>query len=291
MNRSGPVEYTSNVFSVDVEDYFHVSAFAKDISREQWPTLPSRVVQNTHRILDLLDEYNQCATFFVLGWVAERHKDLVREISARNHEVACHGYSHQLIFNQSRQTFRQETETAKMLLEDTVQKNVLGYRAASFSITEASMWAIDVLAELGFRYDSSVYPVRHDVYGMKDTPVNPYSISGPAGGSVIEFPLSTTPLFGLNVPASGGGYFRLFPYPFSRYLIQRVQKADRPYVFYMHPWEIDRNQPRIRSHSLLSRFRHYNNIHRCEQRVRRLLSDNQFNTMADVLERTTHLSS
>jgi len=280
-------------FTVDVEDYFHVSAFAKDIDPEQWDALPSRVESNTHRVLNLLDEHGHTATFFVLGWVAERYPALVREIAQRGHEVACHGYSHQLIFKQERQEFSDETLRAKSLLEDTVQTEVAGYRAASFSITKASLWAIDTLAEVGFRYDSSIYPVRHDVYGMQGTPLAPYILSGPDGGKLVEFPLSTASLLGVNLPASGGGYFRLFPYAMSRHLIERVHREQRPYVFYMHPWEIDVEQPRIESHSFLSRFRHYNNIHRCEARLQRLLSEHSFDSMARVLEQQSllHLSS
>ncbi|MCG6937846.1 MAG: polysaccharide deacetylase family protein, partial [Gammaproteobacteria bacterium] len=180
-----------NALTVDVEDYFHVSAFANSIDRKEWDNHPLRVVNNTNKLLDLFDEYQIKATFFILGWVAERKKDLVLEIARRGHEVACHGFSHQLVYNQSPDVFREETVRAKNILEDIIQRPVIGYRAASYSITEKSKWALDILAESGFVYDSSIFPVRHDRYGMPNTPEHPYRLKTPAGHSIIEFPLST----------------------------------------------------------------------------------------------------
>ena len=177
-----------NALTVDVEDYFQVSAFAKNIDQKDWDKHPLRVVNNTRRLLDLFDTYNIKATFFILGWVAEREKDLVLEITRKGHEVACHGYSHQLVYNQTPAVFREETVRAKKILEDIIQQPVLGYRAASYSITEKSQWALDILAESGFVYDSSIFPVRHDRYGMPDTPEYPYKLNTPAGNTIIEFP-------------------------------------------------------------------------------------------------------
>ncbi len=196
-----------NTLTVDVEDYFQVSAFAESINQKDWGNHPLRVENNTLKLLDMFDEYQLKATFFVLGWVAERQKNLVLEIAKRGHEVACHGYSHQLVYNQTPEVFREETVRAKNILEDIIQQQVRGYRAASYSITKKSLWALDILAESGFVYDSSIFPVRHDRYGMPDTPEHPYILNTPKGHSIIEFPLSTAKILNYRLPVAGGGYF------------------------------------------------------------------------------------
>jgi len=271
-----------NALTVDVEDYFQVSAFADTISPSEWDKQPLRVEQNTQKLLDLFDEYNIKATFFVLGWVAERKEPLIREIAARGHEVACHGYSHQLVYNQTPEVFREETERSKKILEDIIQQPVLGYRAASYSITEKSKWALDILAESGFVYDSSIFPVHHDRYGMPDSPKFPYKLKTPAGHSIIEFPLSTAKIINYRLPIAGGGYFRLYPYWLSRMGLKQISRQSKPFIFYLHPWEVDPGQPRIEA-SWFSRFRHYNNLDKCEARLRKLIADFEFGTTEKVL--------
>lgn len=271
-----------NALTVDVEDYFHVSAFAKSIDQNDWDKHPLRVENNTRLLLDLFDDYEVKATFFVLGWVAERTRGLVREIADRGHEVACHGFSHQLVYNQSREVFREETLRSKHILEDIVQAPISGYRAASYSITNRSLWALDILAEAGFEYDSSIFPVRHDRYGIPDAPEFPYRLETPKGHSLVEFPLSTARLFKYRLPVAGGGYFRLYPYVITRAGLSQINRRQQPFIFYLHPWEIDPDQPRI-SASWFSRFRHYNNLDKCELRLRHLLSDFKFGTTRSVL--------
>lgn len=273
-----------NALTVDVEDYFHVAAFSDVIKPVDWEGMESRVESNTHRLLDLFDEDGIKATFFVLGWVAERHPSLVREIVDRGHELACHGYSHQLIFLQNKDVFREETQRAKSILEQTAQKAVFGYRAASYSITQSSQWALDTLVECGFLYDSSIFPVRHDRYGIPGAARWPQHMKTPAGKEIVEFPLSTIKWSGMTIPIAGGGYFRIYPYAFSRWGLGSINKRNAmPFVFYLHPWELDPGQPRIRA-SALSRFRHYHNLQLCESRLRRLLRDFRFAPMKNVLE-------
>lgn len=271
-----------NAMTVDVEDYFHVSAFENVITPGSWGSRVSRVERNTLRLLELMEQRGMKATYFVLGWVADRYPALVREIAAQGHEIACHGYSHQLIYKQTPEVFREETLRSKKLLEDLAQMPVLGYRAASYSITAQSAWALDTLAEAGFAYDSSIFPVRHDRYGMPGTPRFPYLLTTPGGKTIVEFPLTTLILGGATLPIAGGGYFRLYPYFFSRWGLARVNKMGEPFVFYLHPWEIDPDQPRVNA-GWLSRFRHYNNLADCENRLRTLMQDFRFTTMADVL--------
>ncbi len=272
-----------NALTVDVEDYFHVSAFAKSINRKDWDKHPLRVEKNTHRLLDLFDEAQVKATFFVLGWVADRNKGLVKEIANRGHEVASHGYSHQLIYNQTPDVFREETIRSKSLLEDIVQVPVRGYRAASYSITSESLWALDILAEAGFDYDSSIFPVRHDRYGIPDAKEIPHALKTPQGYSLVEFPLSTAKIFNYKLPVAGGGYFRLYPYVLTRAGLRQVNSRQQPFIFYLHPWEIDPDQPKVEA-GWFSRFRHYNNLEKCESRLRRLMQDFQFGTVWQVLE-------
>jgi polysaccharide deacetylase family protein (PEP-CTERM system associated) len=271
-----------NALTVDVEDYFQVSAFAKSVNRNDWDSYPLRVEKNTQRIMDMFDEAQVKATFFVLGWVADRNKDLVKEIAQRGHEVASHGYSHQLIYNQSQKDFREETIRSKSILEDIVQGPVRGYRAASYSITNESLWALDVLAEAGFDYDSSIFPVRHDRYGIPDAKEMPHILETPQGHSLVEFPLSTAKIFNYKLPVAGGGYFRLYPYALTRAGLRQVNARQQQFIFYLHPWEIDPDQPNIEA-SWFSRFRHYNNLEKCESRLRRLMKDFQFGTAWQVL--------
>ncbi|MEZ5561406.1 MAG: DUF3473 domain-containing protein [Gammaproteobacteria bacterium] len=271
-------------FTVDVEDYFQVDAFSRVIDPSDWDGFGSRVVANTGRLLDLLDQHQVRGTFFVLGWIAARHPDLVRLIVARGHELASHGMSHQRIVTQTPAVFRQETRDSKRLLEDLGQVPVTGYRAATYSITRASLWALDVLKEEGFEYDSSIFPVRHDRYGIPDARTVPHRLTTPGGQTLVEYPLTAVDVLGLNIPMAGGGYFRLFPYGVTRWGLRRAQTQGRPVVFYLHPWEVDPEQPRIRNAALLSRFRHYLNLDRTLPRLDRLLSDFRFCTMRECLE-------
>jgi len=273
-----------NALTIDVEDYFHVSAFSQVINRGDWHSYKSRVERNTKIILDVFGENQVSGTFFILGWVADKYPDLVREIDMRGHEVACHGYSHQLIYNQTPDVFRDETIRAKQILEDIVQKPVLGYRGASYSITKKSLWALDVLAEAGFKYDSSIFPVYHDRYGIPDAVEVPHELTTPSGEKIIEYPLSTYKIAKYKLPISGGGYFRLFPFWFTRHALGTLNKKGVPFNFYLHPWEIDPNQPKVKA-SLVSRFRHYNNLHKCEHRLRKLLKSFNFTTMRNVLSK------
>ena len=273
-----------NALTVDVEDYFHVSAFANAIDRSEWDSLPQRVDGNTHRLLDVFDSAGVKATFFVLGWVADRHPGLVREIHRRGHEVASHGTSHKLIYAQTPQEFRNETLRSKRMLEDLIGSRISGYRAASYSITNRSLWALDVIVETGFEYDSSIVPVRHDLYGIPGAQAKPHRLSTPGGESLIEFPPTTIRVFGVNIPVGGGGYFRMFPYWFTRSALRSINtRRQQPFIFYLHPWEIDPSQPRIRA-SVRSRFRHYVNLKKTEQRLIRLVSEFQFGTARSILE-------
>lgn len=271
-----------NALTVDVEDYFQVSAFAKSVDKNDWDNYPLRVEKNTRRLMDLFDEAQVKATFFVLGWVADRNKSLIKEIAQRGHEVASHGYSHQLIYNQSHAVFREETIRSKLLLEDIVQAPVRGYRAASYSITKDSLWALDIIAEAGFEYDSSIFPIRHDRYGISDAKEVPHILKTPQGHSLIEFPLSTAKIFNYKLPVAGGGYFRLYPYVLTRAGLRQVNSRRQPFIFYLHPWEIDPDQPNIEA-GWFSRFRHYNNLEKCESRLQRLIQDFQFDTAWQVL--------
>ena len=273
-----------NAMTIDVEDYFHVSAFAAHVRPSEWEGYECRVEANTEKLLDVFDTGGIKATFFVLGWVAERYPALIKGIASRGHEIACHGYSHRLVYNQSPAEFRAETELAKRLLEDLVQMPVQGYRAASYSITAKSMWALDTLVELGFSYDSSIFPVRHDRYGVPGSPRAPYRLRTPAGYSILEFPLTTVELGRYRLPVSGGGYFRLFPYFLTKMALASVnQKERRPFIFYLHPWEVDPAQPRIET-SWFSHFRHYNNLDQCEPRLRQLMKDFDFGTVSEILQ-------
>ena len=272
-----------NVLTIDVEDYFHVAALAKSIKPEDWDAISPRVSTNIHQLLDLFDEKDVKATHFVLGWVAERFPELIREIDNRGHEIASHGYSHQLVYTQSPCLFEKETRDSKDLLEDIIGKPVQGYRAASYSITRKSLWALDILADLGFKYDSSIFPVAHDRYGITGSPAFPHLLQTPNKSTLVEYPLSTFRIMGQSIPVAGGGYFRLYPYWLSRFFYRKINQQSAPFVFYLHPWEIDPTQPRVKA-SLLSEFRHYNNLDKGYRRLSRLLTDFNFTTMHEKLD-------
>jgi polysaccharide deacetylase family protein (PEP-CTERM system associated) len=260
-----------NALSVDVEDYFHVSAFASVIRRDDWPKYERRVERNTLRLLDIFAEQNVYATFFVLGWVAQHAPRLIKEIHARGHEIACHGMTHQLVYEQTPEEFRSQTRDSKNLLQDIIGERVIGYRAASYSVTAKSIWALGILEDLGFLYDSSVFPIRHDLYGIPNASRTPFR---PGSGAMLELPLTTVDIAGVRLPCAGGGYFRILPYAYFKWALRRVIDGDSmTAMFYLHPWEIDPDQPRIAGAGLLSRFRHYYNLRHTEPRLRRLLED------------------
>jgi len=272
-----------NAFTVDVEDYFHVAALSSVISRDSWASREYRVEANTERLLAVLAERGVHGTFFVLGWVAERSPGLVRRIASAGHEIACHGYAHKLVYRQAEREFREETVRAKDCLENLIGQPVLGYRAASFSVTPASLWALDVLIDLGFRYDSSVFPIHHDIYGLPGAAPEPNRLQAPSGRTLVEFPMSAARFYGVPVPVSGGGYFRILPYWLTRAGLRQInERAGRPFTFYVHPWELDPEQPRVRV-GWFSRFRHYTNLTRCESRLRRILGEFTFTSMREAL--------
>ncbi|PYX50749.1 MAG: polysaccharide deacetylase family protein [Acidobacteria bacterium] len=284
VGRDQPLNLSvSNALTIDVEDYFHVAALAPHIHRDSWTSRESRVVGNTQRLLAIFEQFDVRGTFFVLGWVAEQYPQLVRDIAVRGHEIACHGFSHRLVYEQSPEEFYAETLRAKSLLEDITGSAVLGYRAASYSIVRESLWALDILVELGFVYDSSIFPVRHDRYGIPNAGRAPHRMSIPNGKSIVEWPLATAEILGCRLPVAGGGYFRLLPYWLTRWGLTSINRRElRPFVFYLHPWEIDPAQPRVPA-SWLSRFRHYTNLEKCEARLRRLLGEFKFGTARDGL--------
>lgn len=267
-----------NAMTVDVEDYFQVSAFANTISRDSWESQPCRVERNMDRILAIFADHDIHATFFTLGWIAERYPAVVRRIVEQGHELASHGYGHLRASDQDRAQFAQDIGRAKALLEDIGGQQVKGYRAPSFSIGKDNMWALDVLQEAGYRYSSSIYPVKHDHYGVPDAPRFAYYPNGPDG--LLEVPVSTVRFGEKNYPAGGGGFFRFFPYALSRWLLRRVNQRDgEAAIFYFHPWEIDPGQPRQSGISAKTRFRHYINLHRTEERIKELASDFQWDRM------------
>jgi len=273
------VTHITNALTVDVEDYFQVSALAPYIARERWDQMPCRVERNVERLLSRFEESGAKATFFTLGWIAERYPHLVRQIVAAGHELASHGYGHLRASDQSRSEFMADIGSAKKLLEDIGGQAVLGYRAPSFSIGEANLWAFECLEEAGYVYSSSVYPVKHDHYGMPDAPRFPYKVNA----GVTEIPITTVRMLGRNLPAGGGGYFRFAPYSLSRWAIERFNRDEgKPAIFYMHPWEIDPGQPRVPGPGLKTRFRHYVNLHRTDGRLQRLLGDFKWGRMDQV---------
>ena len=270
-----------NAMSIDVEDYFQVSAFAPHIRREDWDALPCRVERNVDAILGLLDEADAKATFFTLGWIAERYPQVVRRIVDDGHELASHGYGHQRASDLTPEQFRDDITRAKHLLEDLGGVAIRGYRAPSFSINRQNWWAVEELGNAGYVYSSSIYPVRHDHYGMPDAPRFPHRPNGESG--ILELPPTTLPLMGRNWPAAGGGWFRLLPYSMSRWMLNRVNVRDRaPCMFYFHPWELDAEQPRQSGLSARTRFRHYVNLQRMPGRLRQLLTDFEWDRVDHV---------
>jgi polysaccharide deacetylase family protein (PEP-CTERM system associated) len=274
-----PLQPIANALTIDVEDYFQVSAFAPHIARSEWNTRECRVERNIHCVLQMLADHNTKATFFTLGWIAERYPQLVRDIVAQGHELASHGYGHERASDQTEDAFFADVQLAKVILEDLSGADVRGYRAPSFSIGKRNLWAFDCLARAGYSYSSSVYPIKHDHYGMPDSPRFAYEVRP----GLTEIPITTLRVLKRNLPSSGGGYFRLLPYALSRWMLGRVNAADRESgVFYFHPWEIDTEQPRVAGISSKTRFRHYVNIHRMEGRLNRLLGDFKWGRMDQI---------
>ena len=271
-----------NALTFDVEEYFHVEAFTGVVHRDQCPQLSSRVADSTRRILDLLDAHGVSATFFVLGWVAGRHGGLVREIQARGPEIGCHSHAHRMITTMTPVEFRTDVRDARRTIEDATGEPVLGYRAPTFSVVRRTLWALDVLGEEGFQYDSSVFPIHHDRYGIPDAPRFPHRVTLRGGGELVEFPMTTVPFGRARLPLTGGGYFRLAPYALVRAGLARVNAEGEPAMVYLHPWELDPGQPRMPVHGL-SRFRHYVNLGGTAAKLGRLLRDFTFGPAADVL--------
>jgi polysaccharide deacetylase family protein (PEP-CTERM system associated) len=269
-----------NAMTVDVEDYFQVSAFEAYVDKAQWPTWPIRVQENTLRILDLFAAHQVRGTFFTLGWVAERYPDLVKRIVSGGHEIASHGWDHVRVNTQTPAAFRKDIERTRKLLQDISGEPVFGYRAASYSIGVSEAWAWEELAQAGHRYSSSIVPIRHDLYGIPDAPRFAFAA---AGGRLLEIPITTVVLAGRNINCGGGGWFRLFPYPFSRWALAHVNQLDgQAGIFYFHPWEIDPRQPRPQGLGLKTRFRHYLNLNRTYARLERLLGDFRWGRMDEI---------
>ena len=274
-----PAATLTNALTIDVEDYFQVSAFAPYIRREDWASRECRVERNVARILELLNDRGIKATFFTLGWIAERYPQLVRAIVDGGHELASHGYGHERACDLTPAAFSQDIVRAKKLLEDLAGVPVLGYRAPSFSIGVSNLWAFDALSRAGYRYSSSIFPIKHDHYGMPDSPRFAYRV----GAGLLEIPVTTLRLMKRNLPSSGGGWFRLLPYSVSRWMLSRVNREDRePAIFYFHPWEIDTGQPRIPGIDAKTRFRHYVNIGRTERRLQQLMQDFRWGRMDQI---------
>ena len=271
-----------NAFSVDVEDYFHGGVFAGTISPQDYDTFTPRVVENTKKLLDLLASAPQPvkATFFMLGWVAERFPGLVPEIAQQGHEVGSHGFGHQLVYTLTEDEFRDDVRRTRKLLQDQSGQSVIGYRAPDFSITKRTPWAHRVLVEEGYTYDSSVFPIYHDVHGTPDAPKEIHTIQTESG-AIVEFPPAVITRFGTNIPTGGGGYFRFFPYFVTARWLREINQSGRPFVFYIHPREIDPHQPRIAPFK--SRFRHYVNLKRTAERLQKLFRDFSFTTVQDVV--------
>ncbi|MBO9490473.1 DUF3473 domain-containing protein [Endozoicomonas sp. G2_1] len=271
----------TNAMTVDVEDYFQVSAFEGVIERDDWQKLPLRVERNTHRLLEVFEQYQIKSTFFTLGWVAERCPTLIKAIVDAGHELASHGYGHQRATQMDKAQFQHDVERSKKLLEDCAGVEIIGYRAPSFSVNDSNTWVYDILVELGFKYSSSTYPIAHDLYGVPDWPRFKYT--RPEG--IVEIPIPTITKGDKNIGIGGGGYFRLYPYWMSQKRINRyLSEEKQPYSFYFHPWEIDAEQPRVEGASIKSKIRHYINLSRMEPKIIRLLEDYRWSTMADVYE-------
>jgi len=272
-----------NAVTIDLEDYYQVSAFSKEAVVEQWDTFASRIEQNTEKLLSIFDEKGTRATFFTLGWVARKHPKMVREIAGRGHEIACHSNVHRSVFTMAREEFREDTLQAKQLLEDIAGVSVRGYRAPSFSIKRNSLWAYEVLAELGFSYDSSVFPIKHPNYGWPRAPRSPFAVRT-TSGTIVEFPMPALELAGARAPIGGGAYLRLLPYWYTRWGIQYMnRKEERPACVYLHPWELDSEQPRLRV-GLSARMRHYFGLRGTESKFRRVLGDFEMLPLNTLIE-------
>lgn len=269
-----------NAMSVDVEDYFQVSAFEGHIKKNQWDSLEHRVEHNTHKFLDIFSEYNTKATFFTLGWVAERYPSIVHRIVNEGHELACHGYEHIRVTEQTPEQFRQDIIRTKKVLEDLGGVEVNGYRAASYSINSENLWAHNILIDVGFKYSSSIYPVKHDLYGIPDAPRFCYHPI--ENSNFLEVPITTIKIANKNIPCGGGGFFRFYPYLFSKWAFHHINKDNQSAIFYCHPWEIDPEQPKQDGLSFKTQFRHYLNLNKTESRIRKLLTDFNWNTMEHV---------
>jgi polysaccharide deacetylase family protein (PEP-CTERM system associated) len=280
-----------NALTIDVEDYYHVSAFESRIHRDVWDELESRVERSTGRILDILEKAGVRATFFVLGWVARKCPALVRAIRRAGHEIGCHSFWHRLVYRQTPQQFREDLRRARGTLESMTGRRVVAYRAPSFSIIKRSLWALDILIDEGFQIDSSIYPTYHPRYGMPGMPLRPHQIQRPTG-SIWECPPPVHRFLGYPLAVGGGGYLRLFPYSWTRHWLKAVNRAGRPNVVYLHPWELDPDQPRF-SFGKLRTFRHYLNLHRTEERLKRLLQDFRFGTLSEMLaaQRGSHVGT
>lgn len=275
------VAQIKNALTIDVEDYFQVSAFASHIPRESWPSLPCRVERNVDCILTLLNDTNIKATFFTLGWIAERYPAMVRRIADAGHELASHGYAHLRASDQSPEEFMEDISRSKKLIENISGLPVLGYRAPSFSIGARNLWALDLLLNAGYRYSSSIYPIAHDHYGMPNAPRFAFYPKGESG--LLEIPITTVRIMHRNLPAGGGGYFRFFPYQLSKWLIGRVNRQDKqPGIFYFHPWELDPEQPRQKNIGMKTQFRHYVNLSRMEMRLKTLIRDFHWGRMDHI---------
>ena len=289
MDSPVPRSQLVDALSVDVEDYFHVEAFAHCVSPQDWPRFPSRFSANTRRVLELFAQFGCRATFFVLGWVAESDPSLVRDIVKAGHEVGCHSYAHRRVTSLTHHEFREDLRRARCAIEDAGGTEVLGYRAPTFSIGRKSLWALDILAEEGFLYDSSIFPIRHDLYGYPEAPRFPHRRVLSSGRTLIEVPMSTFQLFGRNWPAGGGGYLRILPLSHTRWAIRRIHRVDhQPVIFYLHPWEVDPEQPRIQG-GWKSNFRQYTRLSSMEGNLRSLLAEGQFEPMINLVRRQTSL--
>lgn len=280
--RSADLDCTSHVYNaltIDVEDYYHVEAFQRVIRREDWHRYEPRIYNSTLKILDLLARHGIQATFFILGWVAEQTPGIVKEIQAAGHDIASHGYAHQIIYEQTPDEFANDLRRSLEILEDITGAKVLGYRAPCFSVTKRSLWAIEIMQSFGLAYDSSVFPILHDIYGIPDAPRHPYQIAE----GFWEFPMSTVQVFGKNIPIGGGGYLRIFPYWWTRWGIRKANSAGQPAIVYLHPWELDPGHPRIKT-SPLNHFRHYINLEKTESRLDALCKDFKFTSLRGLLD-------
>ncbi len=275
-----------NILTIDVEDWFHTSALERYVAQEEWDRLPSTLVDNVHFILDFLEAHDTRATFFILGWVAERYPELVKKIDAGGHEIASHGYRHRLIYNLSRETFREYVGRSKKLLEDLVGRPIQGYRATSFSVVESTLWALDILKEAGFTYDSSISPIHHDIYGIAGYPRFPFVHYN----GLIEIPPSTMRFWGRNFPVGGGGFLRLYPYWLTRKGIESINRSHYPAVIYCHPWELDPHCPRIPQADVRTRVRQYVNLTKTQKRLEGLLANFSFIPIQQYLQTVTFLA-